>query len=397
MIRVNRLTLLLSTAALVAALVAASPAEAAKRKVPFGFFGTVMAPEMSNTVLVPDATLDAQMGLMARSGVESVRAFFPWTDIQPAAGTFAWGVTDRIVASAARHSLVVTPNIMVTPRWASSRPDTDQYARYIPADLNTFAELMRQLIGRYGPSGTFWAANPSIPKRPVRQWQLYNEQMAPWMWASKPWPKTYTRLLKVAYPAIHKADRGAKVVAGSLVSVGPYTQWKAMSALYNAGAKRYFDVIAVHPFTNNPTSVSDTTRRVLQIVQNVRKRMVAHGDRRKPVILTELTWAAAVGKVPKSRLLGLETTVKGQKARLKAIYRKLAQVRRKLRITQAYWYTWATQYDARSPQSDVSFRFSGLTRFQGGVFSPMPILQTYTSIARKYQGCRKSADARRCR
>jgi hypothetical protein len=33
----------------------------------------------------------------------------------------------------------------------------------------------------------------------------------------------------------------------------------------------------------------------------------------------------------------------------------------------------------------------------GGVFSRMPILKTYTSLAAKYEGCRKSSDARRCR
>jgi hypothetical protein len=45
----------------------------------------------------------------------------------------------------------------------------------------------------------------------------------------------------------------------------------------------------------------------------------------------------------------------------------------------------------------VSYRFSGLTRRRGNVFSPMPILRTYTSLAAKYEGCRKSEDARRCK
>ena len=45
----------------------------------------------------------------------------------------------------------------------------------------------------------------------------------------------------------------------------------------------------------------------------------------------------------------------------------------------------------------MSFRYSGLNRLSGGVFSPMPILGSYTRLAAKYQGCRKSADARVCR
>ena len=55
---------------------------------------------------------------------------------------------------------------------------------------------------------------------------------------------------KAAYKVIHKADHGATVVAGSFVAVAGYTQWRGVSDLYRAGAKRYFDEIAVHPFTN---------------------------------------------------------------------------------------------------------------------------------------------------
>ena len=65
-------------------------------------------------------------------------------------------------------------------------------------------------------------------------------------------------------------------------------------------------------------------------------------------------------------------------------------------MTQAYWYTWATQYDRKSPASVMSFRYAGPTRLRSGVFSPLPILRTFTQTARKYQGCRKSANARRC-
>ena len=68
-----------------------------------------------------------------------------------------------------------------------------------------------------------------------------------------------------------------------------------------------------------------------------------------------------------------------------------------MRITQAYWFAWATPYDDNTPQSDVTYRFTGLNRFAGGVFRRMPVLKTYSRLAAKYQGCRKSSNARRCR
>jgi hypothetical protein len=83
---------------------------------------------------------------------------------------------------------------------------------------------------------------------------------------------------------------------------------------------------------------------------------------------------------------------------MKEAYRQLAKVRRKMHITHTYWFAWATPYDNNTPQSDVSYRYTGLSRVgDGGTFSRMPILNTFTSLASKYQGCRKSADARRCR
>jgi hypothetical protein len=389
--------LVLFTLATLVAATSASPAMAAKRKVPFGFFGTVLnweALEASNS----DAELDAQTTLMARSGVESLRVFFSWAQIErEGPGVYNWSNADRYVTAAARHRISILANVLTTPVWASEQPNSGTATRFPPRDPALFAGFMRQLVLRYGPRGTFWAQNPSVPKVPIRKWQLWNEQMAPWFWDSKPWARSYVRMLKLAYRAIHRADRGSKVVAGSFVAIGDYTQWEGMRDLYKAGAKGYFDEIAVHPFTNDAKSVPDTIWRTLEIVKHVRNQMRKHRDGRKPIILTELTWPAAVGKVPRRRLLGLETTTKGQVKRMKAAYRRLAQVRRRMRITQAYWFAWATPYDANTPQSDVSYRFTGLLRVRNGALSRMPLLGTYASLAAKYEGCRKSSNARRCR
>ena len=372
-------------------LLVAVPAEAAKRKVPFGFFGTV-APPMT------EAAVDGQMALMARSGVESERLIVLWETLEPARGVYNWELLDRFAAAAAAHGLSLMPNVTQTPRWASDRPDDPEFWRW-PGDETAYAELMRQLVLRYGPKGSFWAENPGLPSRPIRRWQIWNEQTAPWHWKPRPWGPSYTRLLKAAYKAIHGADPRAKVVAGALVAYGSYAPWDGIRELYRAGAKRFFDVVAVHPFTN-ARSPRRAAAQTLEIVRRVRARMVRRRDRRKEIILTEMTWPAAVGEVPQSALVqaaGLGTTRRGQALRLKAAYRRLARARRKMRITQVYWYAWATEYDRNSPESVMAFRYSGLNRFSGGVFSPMPILRTYSKLAAKYEGCRKSDNARRCR
>jgi hypothetical protein len=396
MIRLRRLTMLLTLAAVAAATFATTPADAAKRKVPHGFFGAVMSSEMGDPSKVSNASLDAQFALMAKSGVESVRSILSWPDIETSEGVYNWTALDRTVASAGRHGIELLPNVLTTPKWASSQPNATYWWRYEPRDPKLFADFMTALVRRYGPSGSFWRANPSFKKKPIRTWQLFNEQMADFFWATRPWPQSYTRVLKVAYKAIHKLDHGATVIAGSLVAVSGTSQWTSAAQLYKAGAKRYFDALAIHPFTNNEGSVAGTIDNMLTIVKKVRAVMKRNHDGRKEIFLTEFTWPAALGKVPSSRLLGLETTTKGQRVRMKAGYKALAQQHRKLHVTHALWFSWATPYDTNSAQGDVSYRFAGLTRFRAGMFSPMPILRTYTQLASKYEGCKKAASGK-CR
>jgi hypothetical protein len=391
----TRLRPIALAAAVVATLLAApSTADAAKRKVPFGFFGAVSPPLLAG---VNNLRLDEQMGVMAQSGVESIRITRAWNELEPSRGNFRFAQLDRMVGTAARHGLQTLINVTSTPRWASSKPNSPDAYRLPPRDNGTYAELMRELVLRYGPTGTYWQANPTVPRVPVRQWQIWNEPSGEAHWKPRPWAPSYTRLLRAAYTAIHAVDRGAEVASGPLVATGTYTQWRAMSDLLRAGARRYLDVVSVHPFTNDSTSAAKSAKRVLEIVRLVRQRMNKGGARRVPIILTEMTWPASLGKAPKGAQLHFSTTSRGQAARLKAAYRALIRARRKLRVTNAYWYTWATTYDRKGPLSVMAFNFSGLTRFRGGAFSPMPILRVYRNVAASYQGCRKSADARRCR
>jgi len=393
MIRLRRFTLMLSLAALLVGAIATSPAEA-KRKVPFGFFGTVVPPELTSPNAVSVKTLDDQFGLMARSGVESVRLTFGWEQLEPKNTQFDFSTADKLLRAASSHHLQIIINVTQTPQWASSKPNGEFWTAP-PRNAGDFGLLMAALAHRYGPTGTFWTENPDLEKAPVRRWQIWNEENAPWHWKPKKWAPGYVKVLKSAYQSIKGVDKGATVVAGSFVAAPNYSQWAAARDLFRAGGKRWTDEISVHPFTN-AKSVTQTIGQMLDIVTRTRKAMRKAGAGKMPIIITELSWPASVGKIPRKALLGVETTTKGQNLRMKEGFKRLIKMRRKLRVTQAYWYTWASQYDRQGAASVVSFRYAGLVRVRKGVFSRMPILKTYTSIARKYEGCRKSSDARHC-
>ena len=58
------------------------------------------------------------------------------------------------------------------------------------------------------------------------------------------------------------------------------------------------------------------------------------------------------------------------------------------------WFTWATDYIAEGNVTAMSFRFTGLVKVAGSVYTPLPVLKTYARLAAKYEGCRKSATGR---
>ena len=131
---------LLASICLLAALLLAAPtADAAKRKVPFGF---ISANADDTFYQASEQDEEAQARLMARSGVEYVRTPFTWFAAQPYAtaadvpasrrGQFVPGPngvptnfasTDEAVRVTAQAGLRMVPIVMRTPRWASAAPN----------------------------------------------------------------------------------------------------------------------------------------------------------------------------------------------------------------------------------------------------------------------------------
>ncbi len=66
-----------------------------------------------------------------------------------------------------------------------------------------------------GPTASFWAENPEVPKRPIRVWQIWNEENFKYF-VARPNPAEYGKLVKISYAAIKGADPGAKIVLGGM-------------------------------------------------------------------------------------------------------------------------------------------------------------------------------------
>ncbi len=369
-----------AVAVLVLAASAAPSAWAAGRRVPPHFMGVYWG----NTAIdAPPSVQDEQWRLMARSGVESVRTVFNWAEAQPSREAPPdWTRIDAVVARAAVNGLDLLAVIYPAPTWArlTTRPSAP------PRDPAALAAFLQQLIARYGPQGSFWNEHPELPRRPVRQWQIWNEPHYRINWdvaRSDPgasrhrFPEGYVRVLCGAYRAIKRADRGATVVLAGLTE----DAWRYLAQIYRAGGRGCFDVVASQTFTGKP-------KNLLVTLDNVRATMRRYHDSRRALWITETSWPAARGRTRYPRGQSpFVTTDSGMAKRLRELYRLAARAVRdpQIRLGRVYWYEWSSAY--RAPA--WIFDYSGLLRIEPDWrFEPMPALAAYRTVARELTGRR---------
>jgi len=355
-------------------LLALTPAaEAAGRRVPQGFFGAMYDRAVTRA---PEADQDAQAAKMARSGVESARTVFSWADAQPdPAAAPNLTSTDALVARLSQRGIAILPVVINAPVWARRYPDRDGSPPRNPSD---YAAYLRALIERYGPNGSLWAERPELPRRPLREWQIWNEPHLDGYWyvPRGSWAPGYVELLGAANAAVKRADPGAKVV---LAGIADYV-WAHLRKIYREGGDGLFDVVALNFYTSKVTNYPKALKRVRSVMR-------AAGDRRLPVWLTEVTWPAAKGRMRPGAAwhrAWLQTD-RGMARRLTQTYALLVRGRRTHRLGRAYWYTWSSGYR----RGDL-FDFGGLLSLNGGISTARPALRAYRRSARRYEGCATS-------
>ena len=361
---------------LAAVLAICSAASAAvPRDVPRGFQGVMYDGASLHS---PAPVKERQFDLMAASGVESLRVVFIWEFMQPTRDSkFSFERTDQIVELAASRGISVLPVMLYAPPWAR----VFRKRLYSPPRTVAYQEYLRASVRRYGPQGSFWKDNPDVPKRPIRDWQVWNEPAIPAFWDVSRrnkrygWPGGYARLLRAADRTIKASDPGARTVLAGLNGVA----WNDLRRLYAVGARPYFDVMALHVYTQ-------TERRVLGALRLTREALDEAGDARKRIFLTETAFPASRGRAKAIRGQRQETPGSMAK-RVKGIFTLLADARAGLKLDRVYWYTWASGYKHRRS----NFEYAGLLSSQDGLkFKTQPALKAFRLIARRLQGCAKN-------
>ncbi len=171
----TRMTVRAWTAAFAIAVVGAAALASTAQALPAKFWG-----------IVPQATPSLeQLQRIERGGVGSIRVPIQWGPVQPVPGGAPdWSSVDPFVKGAAQAGIDVLPFVFGAPSWAV-RPVAVDGSGFkapktlpvkTPGEIAAWKSFLALAVARYGPGGSFWAENPGIPPRPIRTWQIWNEE-----------------------------------------------------------------------------------------------------------------------------------------------------------------------------------------------------------------------------
>ena len=324
-----------SLAATVVALLALAPASEA---VPAKFWGIV--PQS----LPAPATFER----MKRGGVDSVRIPIHWGSLQGTPGAAPdWSAVDAAVGRATAAGIDVLPFVYGAPAWAVPLARVPGSGGSAQAPLRLpiggaagagWSAFLQLVVARYGPRGSFWARNPGLVPRPIRTWQVWNEQNFKYF-VVRPNPVEYGKLVKISHTAIKAVDPGAKILLGGMFARPREAEFKRkprqayfatefLDTMYKRtpGVKAKFDGIALHPYTTEFQNVAPQ-------IEEVRSLMKAHGDAATGLWITELTWSSG----PPDN--GFAKGPRGQVKQLKGAFSALTRNAAKWRLRGVYWFS----------------------------------------------------------
>ena len=233
---------------------------------------------------VEEWKIQRTLQMVREMGATWIVEFFPWAYYQANDGSVAWEHPDLVIGHARANGLKVIARIGYTPDWA--RP---------PGTTLTYLDQ-----DAYDDFAGFTAAFAERYKDSVDYVIIGNEPNLSFEWGYRPTtPQDYVDLLKVTYPLIKAANPDVMVLAGALApTIEPEgSPWAIndltyLSGMYEAGAAKYFDGLAVHAYGLTFPAEAEPAPDILNFrrIELVREIMVANNDSATPIFITETGW-----------------------------------------------------------------------------------------------------------
>ncbi len=328
------------TVALVLCLVCMAAAAPAATAVPGNFWG--VSPQGTPSV--------EQFQRLRAGGVDSVRIPISWASVQPNSGAEAnFAASDPLVAGATAAGIDVLPFVYGAPAWAAPQARVPGSSAKAPKTLpvktgaqrSAWSNFLKLVIGRYGPGGSFWAANRSLPETPIRTWQIWNEENFKYF-VVRPNPADYGKLVNVSYAAIKSVDHGAKLILGGMFARPKEAEFKGkppqayfatdfLDQLYSStpGIKNKFVGVALHPYTTKYQQLTPDVEEFLAVLK-------ANHDAGKKLWITEIGWSS---ERPDPVHDAFAKGPAGQATQLKGAFNLFKSRAAKWKLQRIYWFS----------------------------------------------------------
>jgi hypothetical protein len=307
---------------------------------PDPFFGTLFDDHGKLTREQRRIDMDNQ----AAAGLGVIRVHVHWAQIETKFTKYEqspvldWNALDQTVEDAAARGLRILPVVYDTPGFY--KPPNSPPVEVPPAEPSKYGRFLGRLVQRYGPNGTFWCSGvPSVcktPYLPITTWQIWNEPNFPSFWKNAPNPSEYLDLLKAAYGNIKLSDPNAEVVMAGLADVtgtGDVRDYRTyLNALYAAGAKPFFDTLAIHAYAEQVEDAAAVPKAVRQIAD-------ANLDTDKKIWITEFGWATGGARS------AFITSTDCQAARVHKMAVEWRRLRDDLKLRGAVQFQWRDRAD----------------------------------------------------
>ena len=307
-------------------LAASAPGAAAK--------GDPGASSLFGTTVIDLTTLE-EFQRMSMGGLHSVRLNLYSGAVESRPGLRDWRLYDQMVGDAARGGVSIDPMLLGIPLWESANPVTLPIQN--PGQEQQWFAFVRDVARRYGPGGYFWAQNPSIPARPMTNWEIWNEPNINEYTGLQTQVKAsdFARVLRITRHALNAAGPGNRLVLGGLYRRPKpghgVRMTRFLQRLYKLRrGEGLFDAVAIHPYAAR-------ARQILAVTRSARRVMDANGDGRTPIFISELGWTTGGNYWSQSLY---RATLPEQAARISSTARLLLAHRRQLRLARVHWHTW---------------------------------------------------------
>ena len=222
--------------------------------------------------------------MVREMGASWVVEYFLWAAHEPSPGVYDWTHADLVVDHAINQGLTVIARLGYVPEWA--RPPQAPHLYLDDKGYDAFASFTAAFVQHF--------------RGRVKYIVIWNEPNLSQEWGFRPVdPEGYTELLKRAYVAAKAVDPEVQILGGALApTLAPAgSEWGMddlvyLQRMYDAGAKPYFDILAVHSYgwglgPDDPPSPDAVNFERVELTRQVMER---NGDSAKHMIITEGGW-----------------------------------------------------------------------------------------------------------